>query len=1063
MASTEVVKLDTYEGVFIPTTLNVLSILIYLRFGFIVGQAGVLGSMALLMVSYTINLLTTMSVSAIATNGVVKGGGAYYMISRSLGPEFGGSIGIVFFIGQVLNAGLNVAGFSDPLLAKFGETNGTFSRSLPDSPLWAFGYQTILLLLCTVICLLGPQLFASSSKLLFKILLLATLAVPVSTFFVHKFYDPEFEAWYTGPQWSTFADNFLPRFTQGAAGSDLDTKENFKDLFGISFSATAGILAGASMSGDLQNPSKSIPRGTLWGLLVTFLLYSSVIFAIGSSVSRDMLYSDIDVISNVDLSPALVTIGEFATSIFSALMGVLGAAKLLQAIARDNVVPFIGKFGFGYGPDDNPIPAILFTYFLTQLTILLDVNQIAVYITMAFLMTFLVLNLACFLLDVAAAPNFRPSFRYFDNQTAFLGFAVCIAAMAITDYFAASSIILLTLILFVVIHAYSPPKPWGDVSQSIIYHQTRKYLLKLKQNHVKYWRPQILLFVDDPRSCWQLIRFCNYLKKGGLYILGHVVIVDNKTDFHADAEEIAVQRSAWEKLRDLHHIKAFFQISASNSIVWGARNVFLGSGLGGMRPNISVLGFYDKDQSGQRRRDHIDVESLPTDHLRHESHCSLTEWVQIIEDLLTLGSNVCITKGFMDIDLPAPKPLFKWPFSKESRKSSKIPLEHRSHIDLYPIQMSARLTDTDGSANGVSINFDTYTLILQLGSILHSVKAWSATHVLRVVAFVEKEEEVERETFRITGLLDSLRIDAELKVVPLNSSNHVYDVIVKGAKDVDNFVDKKLKESTWYQNLKAARLSEQQDELLNVPRREKQSTYVVPQMIGRKKRTLSSLQKLGVAHSIQSTQWFPEHIGSIYEDDEDENEQRKYDAVEDADDVLPTPVPVASNNTGSDSKTSKGSDAIAESGVESEEEEDDEEEHHDEAGPSFQDDPMDASQLGSPVNKDSALANKSLPHHYARQSQSPQPNITKLSKKRRSKLCFNDLPASAQHLILNCLMRDVSTDATVIFTTLPPPAMGTHSDEALSMKYHRLLQILCDDLPPVALVNAQSMTVTTSL
>lgn len=1062
MASTEVVKLDTYEGVFIPTTLNVLSILIYLRFGFIVGQAGILGSVVLLLVSYSINLLTTMSVSAIATNGVVKGGGAYYMISRSLGPEFGGSIGIVFFIGQVLNAGLNVAGFADPLLAKFGQTNGTFSRSLPDSPAWAFGYQTMLLLLCTVICLLGPQLFASSSKLLFKILLLATLAVPASTFFVHKFYDSEFDAWYTGPQWSTFKDNFLPRFTQGAAGSDLDTKENFRDLFGISFSATAGILAGASMSGDLQNPSKSIPRGTLWGLLVTFLLYSSVIFAIGSSVSRDMLYRDIDVISNVDLSPALVTVGEFATSIFSALMGVLGAAKLLQAIARDNVVPFISKFGFGYGADDNPIPAILFTYFLTQLTILLDVNQIAVYITMAFLMTFLVLNLACFLLDVAAAPNFRPSFRYFDDQTAFLGFAVCIAAMAITDYFAASSIILLTLILFVVIHAYSPPKPWGDVSQSIIYHQTRKYLLKLKQNHVKYWRPQILLFVDDPRSCWQLIRFCNYLKKGGLYVLGHVVILDNKTDFHADAEEIAVQRSAWEKLRDLHHIKAFFQISASNSIVWGARNVFLGSGLGGMRPNISVLGFYDLDHSGRTRRDHIDVESLPTDHLRHESHCSLTEWVQIIEDLLTLGSNVCITKGFMDIDLPAPKPLFKWPFSKESKKSTKVPPENRSYIDLYPIQMSARITDIDGSANGVSINFDTYTLILQLGSILHSVKAWSAEHALRVVAFVEKEEEVERETFRITGLLDSLRIDAEVKVVPLDCNNNVYNVIVKGDKDADDFVDNKLKESTWYQNLRRARLSEQKDGSLKFPHREKQSTYVVPQMIGQRKRTLSSLQKLGVAHSIQSTQWFPEHIGSIYEDDEDDHDHRRQSAVSDDDDSPPAPISTESSSEPDAAvKSSDDSDAIAEDDVGADDEDD--VEHHDEAGPSFQDDPMDASQLGSPINNESSIAGRTNPPHYARQSQSPQPHTTKMSKKNRSNLRFNDLPASSQHLILNCLMRNVSAEATVIFTTLPPPAMGTHTDETLSKKYHRLLQILCDDLPPVALVNAQSMTVTTSL
>lgn len=96
-------KLGTFNGVFIPTTLNVLSILMFLRFGFIIGQAGVLGVFCLLLLSFSIDLLTTMSISAIATNGTVRGGGAYYMISRSLGPEFGGSIGVVFYIGQILN------------------------------------------------------------------------------------------------------------------------------------------------------------------------------------------------------------------------------------------------------------------------------------------------------------------------------------------------------------------------------------------------------------------------------------------------------------------------------------------------------------------------------------------------------------------------------------------------------------------------------------------------------------------------------------------------------------------------------------------------------------------------------------------------------------------------------------------------------------------------------------------------------------------------------------------------------------------------------------------------
>lgn len=1029
-------KLGTFEGVFVPTTLNVLSILIYLRFGFIVGQAGITGSLLLLIASYTINLLTTLSVSAIATNGVVQGGGAYFMISRSLGTEFGGSIGVVFYIGQVLNAGLNVAGFSDPLLSKFGQRSGVFFKVLPESASYKFLYETILLLACTIICLRGPQMFARSSKLLFKILLVATLTVPFSTLVVKRFYSEEFQAWYTGPSWKTTLENLWPEYTKGAAGGDQYHKETFKDLFGIFFSSTAGILAGASLSGDLKHPSKSIPRGTLWGLALTFVLYGSVIVSLGTGVSRDLLRRDVNVISSVDICPALVMLGEFATSIFSALMGIIGAAYLLQAIAKDDVVPFIGRFKAGSGLDNNPRAAIIATYVLTQLTILLDVNQIAVYITMAFLMTFVVINLACFLLDVAAAPNFRPSFIYFDTNTALVGFIVCIGAMLVADMMASLSILLLGIVVFIVIHSYSAPKPWGDVSQSIIYHQVRKYLLLLKQDHVKYWRPQLLLMVDDPRSCWQLIQFCNYLKKGGLFIVGHVVTVEN--EFQADASEILKQRSAWEKLKSSHGMKAFFQICASSSVVWGVRNIFLGSGLGGMKPNITVLGFYDEMQRGQQEG-FLDVEALPTDNLRKEKHLSLQEWVQCIEDLLALGSDVCVAQGFMEAELPPPAPIFKLPW-----KTKKIGNEFgQGHIDLYPIQMSARLMDPKGQYNGLSINFDTYTLILQLGSILHSVKAWSNTHDMRVIVFVENANEVERETDRINELLETLRIKANVVVKALDTDNEVYNIIVKGAEDVDQFVTKKLVDSQWWTRICQARRLENQDSVASM----RQPAFVVPQTIGKKRKTLSSLQQLGVAHSMQSTRWLHSDLNKFYgsvtdedlEDDHDlESDAEAYESGSESDNVDDaigaSRVRSAASGGGTNGNqcnnygysnefSSKRGRTLS----------------VDEAGPCFQDDPMDVSELRRDFRESVPVPNADIG------------------------LQFNDLPARAQHLILNCLMRRVSKDASVIFSTLPAPALGTHLDDTAAKKYHAGLSLLCENLPPVALVHAQSMTVTTDL
>lgn len=279
-------KLGTFSGVFVPTTLNVLSILMFLRFGFILGQSGVVGTMAMLIVSYLINLVTTLSISAIATNGTVRGGGAYYLISRSLGPEFGGSIGVVFYLGFVFNTGMNAVGLIDCLKANFGETSGNWASWLPEGYWHGYLWATIVLIVCTGICLAGSSLFARCSNGLLVVLLLATFSIPLTALVMSPSNDRGHGIEYTGLSVRTFIGNLLPKFTEHADGSQLDRQENFQDLFGILFPATGGIFAGASMSGDLKHPSKAIPKGTLYGLLLTFLAYTAVILAMAASITR---------------------------------------------------------------------------------------------------------------------------------------------------------------------------------------------------------------------------------------------------------------------------------------------------------------------------------------------------------------------------------------------------------------------------------------------------------------------------------------------------------------------------------------------------------------------------------------------------------------------------------------------------------------------------------------------------------------------------------------------------------------------------------------------------------
>ena len=414
-----------------------------------------------------------MSLSAIASNGTVRGGGAYYLISRSLGPEFGGSIGIVFYLGFVLNTGMNAVGLIDCLTQNFGAQSGNWSTWLPEGFWWQYLWATVVLVFCTAICLAGSGLFARCSNGLLVILLIATLSIPFSTLIVKPFEKPHLGIEYTGLSIATLRNNLLPHFTKGAAGSQVQGRENFQDLFGILFPATGGIFAGASMSGDLQNPSKSIPRGTMYGLLLTFCSYALVILAMGASITRATFYTNLNVIQDVNVSGVLVLIGELATSLFSSLMGVIGSAKLLQALSRDHLIPGLSIFGQGTKKHDEPIYAIIITYIVGQLTMLCDINQIASFVTMTYLMTFLVMNLACFLLKISSAPNFRPSFHYFNWWTAAAGTVVSGASMFFVDGLYASGCVGILVIIFLIIHYTTPPKSWGDVSQSLIYHQVR--------------------------------------------------------------------------------------------------------------------------------------------------------------------------------------------------------------------------------------------------------------------------------------------------------------------------------------------------------------------------------------------------------------------------------------------------------------------------------------------------------------------------------------------------------------------------------------------------------------
>ncbi|KAL7922405.1 amino acid permease domain-containing protein [Trichoderma austrokoningii] len=801
-------RLGTISGVYIPVYLNILSILMFLRFGQILGQVGFIGILGLLLAAYCIDLLTVLSLSAIASNGEVKGGGAYYLISRSLGPEFGGSIGILFYLAQALNTAMNVVGLVDCIRLNMGS-------SFPQGYWTGYGLQTAALVLCTCLCLLGSSTFAKASNALLIILTVAVMSIPISAIFKSPFEDAAAGVKFTGVSVDTLIGNFAPR----ASDSSYEGLKTFRDLFGVLFPATSGIFAGASMSGDLRNPSKAIPHGTLWATLTTFIVYFTVILSMAAATTHESFLANNNVISITSLYAPIILAGECAVTFFSALMGVIGSAKLFQALARDKLLPGLSVFGRGTKVGDEPIFAIFLTYAIAQVALFADLNQIATLISMGYQMTFFVMNLACFLLKIGSAPNFRPGFQLFSAETAFLGSLFSAAAMFFIDEAYASTAICALILVFLLIHYLCPPKHWGDVSQNLIYHQVRKYLLRLKPEHIKFWRPQIILLVNNPRRQTRLIQFCNSLKKGSLYILGHVIVTD---DFNTGVHEAKLQQQAWTRyISEFSKIKAFVQLTMSPSINWGIRNLILSSGLGGMRPNIAVLGFYNmedlrrsshrlrvpdipmapasrmnrppKSQARGYTRSRGDTSArlmegfLPTDAIRTEDMMSPTEYMTALEDLtLMYRLNVAVAYGFDGLETPR----------KDEDNSKK-------YIDMWPIQMSAEVS-SDGK-NMLTSNFDTYTLILQLGHILRSVHTWKRAYTLRVMVFVEYENEVEEELARVRALLEKLRIDAEVRVFWLACGQlDTYERIINGkgsSIDCEIIVGDALRDEEWWNDL----------------------------------------------------------------------------------------------------------------------------------------------------------------------------------------------------------------------------------------------------------------------
>jgi amino acid transporter len=258
----EVRRLGTFGGVFVPNVLTILGVIMFLRAGWVVGNAGLAGALLILLVANSITLLTTLSLSAVATNTRVGVGGAYFLVARSLGLELGGSIGVPLYLAQAVSVAFYLVGFSESLLLLFPETDARLASSVGLGVFFVIAW------------------FGAGWAVKTQYVILAVLAMSLVSFF--SGYTPI----------SDFSANLPAAYLPA---------HSFWTVFAIFFPAVTGIMAGVSMSGDLRAPAKSIPRGTLAAVILTFVIYAAHMAWLALNAERSEL---IENNSSCSVSPA---------------------------------------------------------------------------------------------------------------------------------------------------------------------------------------------------------------------------------------------------------------------------------------------------------------------------------------------------------------------------------------------------------------------------------------------------------------------------------------------------------------------------------------------------------------------------------------------------------------------------------------------------------------------------------------------------------------------------------------------------------------------------------------
>ncbi|XP_051981419.1 solute carrier family 12 member 6-like isoform X1 [Xyrauchen texanus] len=704
-------QMGTFMGVYLPCLQNIFGVILFLRLTWVVGTAGVLQALCIVFTCCCCTMLTAISMSAIATNGVVPAGGSYFMISRSLGPEFGGAVGSCFYLGTTFAGSMYILGAIEILLMYIAPGAAIFVSDNPDGEAAAMlnnmrVYGSIFLLLMSLLVFVGVKYVNKLASVFLACVIISILSIYTGAL-VSAFSPPSFPVCMLGnrsisqhglnntqcaktvryPKTQeavniTFIESFnateapsvtsamventtalwwhfcnsselnavcddyfihnnvtqiqgIPGLASGVIAENIwssysskgdvlergshasthrpavsnhypyvfaDITTSFTLLIGIFFPSVTGIMAGSNRSGDLKDAQRSIPIGTILAILTTSLVYLSCVVLFGACVEgvvlRDKFGDSVKgnlVVGTVSWpSPWVIVIGSFFSTCGAGLQSLTGAPRLLQAIAKDNIIPFLRVFGHGKA-NGEPTWALLLTAVLAELGILIaSLDLVAPILSMFFLMCYLFVNLACALQTLLRTPNWRPRFSYYHWTLSFLGMMICLALMFISSWYYAIVAMVIAGMIYKYIEYHGAEKEWGDGIRGLSLSAARFALLRLEEGppHTKNWRPQLLVLLkldeDAHVKSPRLLTFASQLKAGkGLTIVG-TVIPGNFLQGYGDS--LAAEQTL-RYLMDKERVKGFVQCIVAQKPREGISHMIQSSGLGGMKHNTVVMGW----------------------------------------------------------------------------------------------------------------------------------------------------------------------------------------------------------------------------------------------------------------------------------------------------------------------------------------------------------------------------------------------------------------------------------------------------------------------------------------